>query len=162
MSRAAVCPGSFDPVTRGHIDVFTRAANVFEHVVVAVMDNPAKTYTFSHEERMTFVHDAVAGMANVTVASFSGLLVTFCQEHGISTVVKGLRAGADFAYEQQMAQMNAAVGHVETVFLPATPVHSFVSSTFVKQIAHGGGDVSMFVTADVQRALTKVRERNGQ
>jgi len=156
MSRAAVCPGSFDPVTRGHIDVFTRAAAVFEHVVVAVMDNPAKTYTFSHDERMTFVRDATATFDNVTVASFSGLLVTFCQEQGITTVIKGLRAGADFAYEQQMAQMNAAVGGVETVFLPATPIHSFVSSTFVKQIAHGGGDVGMFVTDDVKRALEQL------
>jgi pantetheine-phosphate adenylyltransferase len=162
MSRAAVCPGSFDPVTHGHVDVFTRAANVFEHVVVAVMDNPAKTYTFSHEQRMRFVTDAVAGLDNVTVASFSGLLVTFCQEQGITTVVKGLRAGADFAYEQQMAQMNAAVGDIETVFLPATPVHSFVSSTFVKQIAHGGGDVSMFVTPDVKAALTRLRHNAGQ
>lgn len=162
MSRQAVCPGSFDPVTRGHIDVVTRAANVFDHVVVAVMDNPAKTYTFDHNERMTFVTDAVAGLSNVTVASFSGLLVTFCQEQGIATVVKGLRAGADFAYEQQMAQMNAAVGEIETVFLPATPVHSFVSSTFVKQIAHGGGDVSKFVTPDVQAALKRLTPTNGR
>lgn len=153
MSRAAVCPGSFDPVTRGHIDVFTRAARVFDHVVVAVMDNPAKTYTFSHDERMAFAEQAVSHLPNVTVKSFSGLLVTFCHENNVQTVVKGLRAGADFAYEQQMAQMNAAVGDVETVFLPATPVHSFVSSTFVKQIAHGGGDVSMFVTPDVDAAL---------
>jgi len=161
MSRQAVCPGSFDPVTHGHVDVFQRAATVFEHVVVAVMDNPAKTYTFSHDERMAFVHEAVAALTNVTVASFSGLLVTFCHEQGITTVVKGLRAGADFAYEQQMAQMNAAVGEIETVFLPATPVHSFVSSTFVKQIAHGGGDVSMFVTPNVQAALERLRPSNG-
>lgn len=153
MSRAVVCPGSFDPVTRGHIDVFARAARVFDEVVVAVMDNPAKTYTFSHDERMAFVTRAVAELPNVRVQSFSGLLVAFCHDHNIGTVVKGLRAGADFAYEQQMAQMNAAVGDVETLFLPATPVHSFVSSTFVKQIAQGGGDVSMFVTPDVDAAL---------
>lgn len=157
MSRQAVCPGSFDPVTAGHVDVFKRAANVFDQVVVAVMDNPAKTYTFNHDERMAFVRNAVAELPNVTVAAFSGLLVAFCHQQGITTVVKGLRAGADFAYEQQMAQMNAAVGDVETVFLPATPTHSFVSSTFVKQIAHGGGDVSKFVSAEVKRALERVR-----
>lgn len=157
MSRAAVCPGSFDPVTRGHLDVFERAARVFDEVVIAVMDNPAKTYMFDHDERMSFVRDAVASLEHVSVKSFSGLLVTFCQEHGISTVVKGLRAGSDFAYEQQMAQMNAAVGGIETVFLPATPAHSFVSSTFVKQIAHGGGAVGQFVTPDVEAALTRGR-----
>lgn len=142
--RRAVCPGSFDPVTNGHLDVIERASRLYDEVVVAVLVNETKRGMFAVEERMELLRSAVAGQANVAVDSFSGLLVDYCQERGIGTVLKGLRA-SDFDYELQMAQMNRELAGVETVFLPTNPEHSFLSSSLVKEVARFGGDIRPFV-----------------
>ena len=119
--RRAVCPGSFDPVTNGHIDIITRASALFDEVVVAVGVNASKNRLFSPEERMEMLQEACEEYDNVTVGSFDGLLTDFCREHGIAAIVKGLRAVTDFDYELQMAQMNSSLTEVETVFVPTSP-----------------------------------------
>ena len=147
--RRAVCPGSFDPVTNGHLDIVERAANLFDEVIVAVGVNKSKNRLFSPEERLAMLEQATAGLSNVTVASFTGLLTTFCQERGAHAIVKGLRAVSDFDYELQMAQMNASLTAVETVFVPTSPEWSFLASSLVKEVAAFGGDVSRLVPAFV-------------
>ena len=144
MSRA-VCPGSFDPVTHGHVDVVGRAAALFTDVVVAVGVNPSKSRLFGDEERLAMAGRACADLPNVRVEAFEGLLTTFCEERGIAAVVKGLRGGADYDYELPMAQMNRALSGVETVFVPSRPDWAFVSSSLVKEVAGLGGDVAPFV-----------------
>ena len=144
MSRA-VCPGSFDPVTHGHLDVVRRAARLFDEVVVAVGVNPSKSRLFGDEERLAMAERACAGIDGARVEAFDGLLTTFCEERGIAAVVKGLRGGADYDYELPMAQMNLALSGVETVFVPSDPTWSFVSSSLVKEVATLGGDVARFV-----------------
>ena len=153
--RRAVCPGSFDPVTNGHIDIISRASQLFDEVVVAVGVNKSKSRgrLFTAEERISMLEKVCADFPNVTVASFEGLLTTFCEERGIGAIVKGLRAVSDFDYELQMAQMNSSLTGVETVFLPASPERGFVSSSLVKEVAGFGGDVSPFVPAFVLDAL---------
>ncbi len=155
--RRAVCPGSFDPVTNGHIDIIGRTAELFDEVVVAVGVNKSKSRArlFSAEERMSMLEDICAGFANVRVTGFEGLLTDFCEEHGIQAIVKGLRAPSDFDYELQMAQMNSSLVGVETVFIPTSPECSFLSSSLVKEVATFGGDVSGFVPPDVLTALTE-------
>jgi pantetheine-phosphate adenylyltransferase len=143
--RRAACPGSFDPVTNGHLDIVRRAAGLFDEVVVAVGTNVSKNRLFSAEERIEMLRRACAGLPNVSVEGFSGLVTTFCTEHDISAIVKGLRAASDFDYELQMAQMNSSLTGVETVFLPTSPERGFVSSSLVKEVAGFGGDVSAFV-----------------
>ena len=150
----AVCPGSFDPVTLGHVDVVRRAAAMFDEVVVAVAVNPAKQGLFSVDERRELIAGAVGDLDNVTTAAFSGLLVDWCAEQGIGVIVKGLRSDSDYAYELPMAQMNRHLTGVDTVFLTADPAHTFVSSSLVKEVARGGGDVSAFLTPEVLEALT--------
>jgi pantetheine-phosphate adenylyltransferase len=150
----AVCPGSFDPVTLGHVDVVRRAAAMFDEVVVAVAVNPAKQGLFSVDERRELIAGAVGDLANVTTAAFSGLLVDWCREQGIDVIAKGLRSDSDYAYELPMAQMNRHLTGVDTVFLTADPAHTFVSSSLVKEVARGGGDVSAFLTPEVLEALT--------
>lgn len=150
----AVCPGSFDPVTLGHVDVVHRAAAMFDEVVVAVAINPAKRGLFSVDERRELIAGAVGDLANVTTAAFSGLLVDWCREQGIGVIAKGLRSDSDYAYELPMAQMNRHLTGVDTVFLTADPAHTFVSSSLVKEVARGGGDVSAFLTPSVLEALT--------
>ena len=154
--RRVVCPGSFDPVTNGHIDIIARASRLFDEVVVAVGINKAKSSArlFTAEERMSMLEKVCADFPNVTVSGFEGLLTTFCEEHGIRAIVKGLRAVSDFDYELQMAQMNSSLVDVETVFIPTSPEYSFLASSLVKEVATFGGDVSGLVPADVLTRLT--------
>lgn len=157
MSKA-VCPGSFDPVTKGHLDVIGRAARLFDEVVVAVGVNPSKSRLFSPDERIAMLEQGVAGLgedgANVTVAGFTGLITTYCQQVDATAIVKGLRSGTDFDYESQMAQMNAELTGVETVFVIADPKFGFVSSSLVKEVASFGGDVAGLVPDFVLEPLT--------
>lgn len=149
----AVCPGSFDPVTYGHLDIVGRASRIFDEVVVAVGVNPSKNRLFTPEERMDMLREATAGFANVRVDGFTGLLTTFCRENGILAIVKGLRAVSDFDYELQMAQMNASLTEVETVFVPTSPEYSFLASSLIKEVAMLGGDVSTLVPGFVHTRL---------
>jgi pantetheine-phosphate adenylyltransferase len=143
--KRAVCPGSFDPVTNGHLDIVERAATLFDEVVVAVGVNKSKNRLFSPEERLAMLEHATAGLPNVRVAGFTGLLTTFCQEVDATAIVKGLRAVSDYEYELQMAQMNASLTGIETVFVPTSPEWSFLASSLVKEVAAFGGDVSRLV-----------------
>jgi pantetheine-phosphate adenylyltransferase len=140
-------------VTHGHLDVIGRAATLFDEVVVAVGVNPSKSRLFSPDERLDMLRRACADWGNVRVAGFSGLLTDFCRAEGISAIVKGLRAVSDFDYELQMAQMNASLTDVETVFMPTSPEWSFLASSLVKEIAQFGGDVSGLVPGFVNQAL---------
>jgi pantetheine-phosphate adenylyltransferase len=151
--RRAVCPGSFDPPTYGHLDIVRRAATLFDEVVVAVGTNVGKSRLFSADERLEMIRRACADLPNVTAEGFSGLVTTFCSERDIAAIVKGLRAASDFDYELQMAQMNSSLTGVETVFLPTSPERGFVSSSLVKEVAGFGGDVSAFVPDVVHAAL---------
>ena len=150
-----VCPGSFDPPTLGHLDIVRRAAQLFDRVTVAVLINPDKSGPFTVDERLDLLRVAGSGWANVTVDSFDGLLVDYCRRNGIDAIVKGLRAVSDFEYELQMAQMNAGLAGIDTVFIPASPEHSFLSSSLVKQVARYGGDVSALLPAQVTAALAR-------
>ncbi len=153
--RRAVCPGSFDPVTNGHLDIVRRASSLFDEVVVAVGVNASKKRLFSPDERIAMLTEACEEFDNVSVDSFSGLLTTFCEERDIHAIVKGLRAVSDFDYELQMAQMNAHLTGVETVFVPADPRYAYVSSSLIKEVASYGGDVSGLVPDDVLTRLTQ-------
>ena len=143
--RRAVCPGSFDPVTNGHLDIIERAARLFDEVVVSVLVNENKQGLFTVVERQDLLGQATAHLPNVSVSSFNGLLVDFCTANDISAIVKGLRAVTDFDYELQMAQMNGSLTEVDTVFIPTTPAYSFLASSLVKEVAKHGGDVSGLV-----------------
>ena len=156
--RRVVCPGSFDPVTNGHIDIIARASQLFDEVVVAVGVNKSKSRArlFTAEERIDMLEKVCAEYPNVSVAGFEGLLTTFCEERGIRAIVKGLRAVSDFDYELQMAQMNSSLVDVETVFIPTSPEYSFLASSLVKEVAAFGGDVSGLLPAEV---LTRLTER---
>jgi pantetheine-phosphate adenylyltransferase len=149
----AVCPGSFDPPTLGHLDVIGRVAGLFEQVTVAVLMNPDKQGLFTVPERLELLRVVTAGWPNVSVDSFHGLLVDYCSAAGIGAIVKGLRAMSDFEYELQMAQMNHGLTGVDTLFLPTSPAYSFVSSSLVKQVAGYGGDVSRLLPDVVSAAL---------
>ena len=153
--RRAVCPGSFDPVTNGHLDIVERAASLFDEVVVAVGVNPSKHRLFTDDERLDMLRRAVGHLPNVSVESFSGLLTTFCADRGVHAIVKGLRAVSDFDYELQMAQMNASLTDIETVFVPTSPAWSFLASSLVKEVASYGGDVSALVPDFVRDLLTE-------
>jgi pantetheine-phosphate adenylyltransferase len=158
--RRAACPGSFDPVTNGHIDIFGRAASLFDEVVVAVGVNQSKSRLFDAEERIDMLTEAVAPWDNVTVDSFTGLLTDFCLDRGVTAIVKGLRAVSDFDYELQMAQMNARLTGLETVFVPTSPEYSFLASSLVKEVAGFGGDVSALVPGFVlERLKAKLAQR---
>ena len=160
--RRAVCPGSFDPVTNGHIDIVSRASQLFDEVVVAIGVNKAKASArlFTPEERMEMLEKACADFPNVTVAGFEGLLTTFCEQNDIAAIVKGLRAVSDFDYELQMAQMNSSLAEVETVFIPTSPEYSFLASSLVKEVAMFGGDVSALVPPFVlERLLERLAEK---
>ena len=152
--RRAVCPGSFDPVTHGHLDVIGRAARLFDEVVVAVGVNPSKNRLFTPDERLDMLRRACGEWDNVRVAGFTGLLTDFCAAEGVHAIVKGVRAVSDFDYELQMAQMNASLTDVETVFMPTSPEWSFLASSLVKEVARFGGDVSALVPGFVHDALT--------
>ena len=151
--RSAVCPGSFDPVTNGHIDIIGRAAALFDHVTVGALVNQTKSSLFTVDERIVMLEEVCAGYPNVTVQSFSGLLVDFCRDHKISAIVKGLRAVTDFDYELQMAQMNNRLTGIETLFVSTKPVYGYLSSSLVKEIAGHGGDVTGLVPDSVLESL---------
>jgi pantetheine-phosphate adenylyltransferase len=158
--RRAVCPGSFDPVTNGHLDIVGRASRLYDEVVVAVLVNTSKSGLFSVEERMDMLTEVTGEYGNVRVDSFHGLLVEYCRAHDIPAVVKGLRAVSDFDYELQMAQMNHGLAGVETVFMATNPLYSFLSSSLVKEVAMYGGDVSGLVPqAVLKRLLARLAER---
>ena len=154
--RKVVCPGSFDPVTNGHLDVFARAAAMADEVVVAVLINDSKAGLFTIDERIEMLREVVAPHENIRVESFHGLLVDYCQKNGITAIIKGLRAVSDFDYELQMAQMNYRLSDVETVFITTNPLYSFLSSSLVKEVAKFGGDVSGLVPDAV---LSRLRGR---
>ena len=143
--RRAVCPGSFDPVTNGHLDIVGRASRLFDEVIVGVLINQSKVGLFSLEERLAMLAEVTAGYPNVRVESFQGLLVNFCKDNQIDVIVKGVRVASDFDYELQMAQMNIGLAGVETLFMPTNPQYSFLSSSLIKDVAKWGGDVSSHV-----------------
>ena len=151
--RRAVCPGSFDPVTNGHLDIVGRASRLFDEVIIGVLINQSKTGLFTIEERIDMLREATAAYGNVRVQSFRGLLVDFCRAQDAAVVVKGLRAVSDFDYELQMAQMNIGLSGVETLFMPTNPLYSFLSSSLVKEVAKWGGDVSQYVPELVRERL---------
>ena len=150
--RRAVCPGSFDPITFGHLDIIARASAHFDHVVIAVLENRTKSSLFSVAERIGMIQETTSHLSNVSVDSWSGLLVDYCKSNSIQAIVKGLRAVSDFDYELQMAQVNLQGSGVETMFMATSPTHSFLSSSLVKELAHYGGDVSTMVPASINAA----------
>jgi pantetheine-phosphate adenylyltransferase len=155
MLRRCVCPGSFDPVHNGHLDVIERATHLFDEVVVAVLMNVSKKSLFSHEERLEILREVCAHLPNVRIESFEGLLVDFARQHDIPVVLKGLRAMSDFDYELSMAQMNNRLTGVETFFLATSPEYSYHSSSLVKEVASYGGDVGGLVPKVVLDRLTR-------
>jgi len=158
--RKAVCPGSFDPVTNGHLDIIGRAASLFDHVTVGVLVNNTKSSLFTVAERIDMLREVTSGYDNVEIDSFSGLLVDFCRDHEIRAIVKGLRAVTDFDYELQMAQMNHRLSGVETLFVSANPIYGYLSSSLVKEVAGHGGDVTGLVPDPVlQRLAERLAER---
>jgi pantetheine-phosphate adenylyltransferase len=158
--KRAVCPGSFDPPTNGHLDVVGRASALFDEVVVAVLVNKSKKSMFTVDERMAMLTEVTATYPNVRVGAFHGLLVDYCRDNGIRAIVKGLRAVTDFDYELQMAQMNQRLSGVDTLFIPTSPEYSFVSSSLVKEVATYGGDVAHLLPPSVHRQLLdRIAER---
>jgi pantetheine-phosphate adenylyltransferase len=153
MGLTALCPGTFDPVTNGHLDIIGRTSQTVDRVVVGVLENPSKQPLFTLDERVALLREAVADMADVHVGSFRGLLVDHARAQGASVIVKGLRAVSDYEYEIQMAQMNLRVGAIETLFMPTNPKWSFLSSSLVKEVARFGGDVEGLVPDHVRKAL---------
>ncbi|GHF63440.1 pantetheine-phosphate adenylyltransferase [Amycolatopsis bartoniae] len=157
----AVCPGSYDPVTNGHLDVIERASKLFDEVVVAVMINKNKKGLFSIDERLAMITEITDALPNVRVDSWHGLLVDYCRQHGIAAIAKGLRSVSDFDYELQMAQMNRELSGVETLLMSNNPRYGFVSSSLVKEVATYGGDVKNLVPGVVFERLTaKLAERS--
>ena len=158
--RRAVCPGSFDPPTNGHLDIVERASGLFDEVVVGVLVNKSKKSMFSVEERIAMLTDVVAQFPNVKVDSFHGLLVDYCRANDVRAIVKGLRAVTDFDYELQMAQMNKQLSGVDTLFMSTSPEWSFVASSLVKEVATYGGDVAHLLPDLVhRRLLERIAER---
>jgi len=151
--KRVVCPGSFDPITFGHLDIIERASSIFDEVVIAVLVNQTKKTLFSVDERIEMIGEVTAQFKNVKVASWSGLLVDYCKANDISMIVKGLRAVTDFDYELQMSQINLQLQGVETLFMSTAPAHSFLSSSLVKEIASYGGDVSSYIPSPILKRL---------
>jgi pantetheine-phosphate adenylyltransferase len=151
--RRVVCPGSFDPVTYGHIDIIGRAAKQYDEVIVAVLNNVNKRGLFTVPEKLDMLSEGTAEFGNVRVSDFDGLLVDFCRENGVETIVRSMRSVSDFDYELQIAQMNYRLSGVETVFMTANPQYSFLSSSLVKEVASYGGDVSELVSPQVEQEL---------
>ena len=158
--KIAICPGSFDPVTHGHLDIIRRAACLFDKVIVLVMTNSSKQPLFTKEERMTFLRRSTTGLSNVEVDSYGGLLADYAKQHRATVIVKGLRAMSDFEYEFQMALTNRKLNpEAETVFLTTTAEHMYLSSSLVKQVAGLGGDISGFfpdcIMPDIMKKITE-------
>lgn len=149
----AVCPGSFDPPTNGHMDVIRRSISLFDQVVVAVIRNLSKTPMFRSGERVAMLSDLLADEPTVEIASFDGLLVDFARARNVNVIVKGLRAVSDFDYELQMAQMNHRLSGIDTVFIPTSPEHAYLSSSLVKEVGSLGGTVDGLVPAEVARLM---------
>lgn len=152
MSKAC-CPGSFDPMTNGHLDIFRRAAKIFDELVITVVVNPNKQGMFSIDERIALIEENVADLPGVTVDRWTGLLVDYAQQNGVACILKGLRNATDFDYELPMAGMNQHLTGVETAFLTTAPQYSYVSSSLVKEVAKLGGDVSALIPPNVQKAV---------
>lgn len=163
--KRVVCPGSFDPITFGHLDIIERASKMFDEVVIAVLVNVTKSSLFSVDERMEMIREVTKKYGNVKVDSWSGLLVYYCQENKIPIIVKGLRAVTDFDYELQMSQINLQLKGVETLFMSTAPAHSFLSSSLVKEIASYDGDVSNYIPASLvpklKARLAEVQRASG-
>jgi pantetheine-phosphate adenylyltransferase len=159
--RTAVCPGSFDPVTNGHVDVFTRASALADEVIVAVLVNRTKSSLFTVEERMDMLREVLVDLPNVRIDSFHGLLVDYCRDHDVQAIVKGLRAVSDFDYELQMAQMNYRLSGVETLFVSTNPLYSYLSSSLVKEVATYGGSVAGLVPDIAHERLLARLAENG-
>lgn len=156
----AVCPGSFDPVTLGHLDIFERAAAQFDEVIVAILGNPNKSGMFGIDERIEMIREATTHLPNLRVEAGEGLVVDFVRARGMAAIVKGLRTGTDFEYELQMAQMNKHIAGVDTFFVATAPRYSFVSSSLAKEVATFGGDVSELLPQSVNRRLQqKLRDK---
>jgi len=153
--RRAVCPGSFDPITYGHLDIIERASHHFDEVIVAVLENRTKSSLFTVAERISMITEVTKKYTNVRIDSWSGLLVDYCKSNDVQSIVKGLRAVSDFDYELQMAQVNLQGSGVETMFMATSPTHSFLSSSLVKELAHYGGDVSTMVPSSINEALKR-------
>jgi pantetheine-phosphate adenylyltransferase len=152
----ALCPGSFDPVTLGHVDIIERSARHFDEVIVAVIRNPQKTQSlFTLEERQQMLKESLSHLDNIRIEVFKGLLVEFAKEQGADAIVKGLRAVSDFDYELQMAQMNQRLTGIDTFFLSTSPQYSFLSSSLVREVARFGGDVASMVPAHVNDRLVE-------
>jgi pantetheine-phosphate adenylyltransferase len=154
--KRVVCPGSFDPITFGHLDIIERASSLFDEVIIAVLVNQTKKTLFTVEERIAMAREVTSQYPNVKVDSWSGLLVDYCKTNEIPIIVKGLRAVTDFDYELQMSQVNLQLQGVETLFLSTAPAHSFLSSSLVKEIASFGGDVSSYIP---EILLTRLKDR---
>ncbi|MGW4057546.1 pantetheine-phosphate adenylyltransferase [Amycolatopsis sp. NPDC004747] len=153
--RRAVCPGSYDPATNGHLDIIERASRLFDEIVVLVGVNKNKKGVFDIEERLEILREITVELPNVRVDSWEGLLVDYCRENGIAAVAKGLRSVSDFDYELQMAQMNRELTGVETLLMANNPAYGFVSSSLVKEVAALGGDIERFVPATVYERLSE-------
>ncbi|MGH3745395.1 MAG: pantetheine-phosphate adenylyltransferase [Mycobacteriales bacterium] len=156
--RRAACPGSFDPVTNGHLDIIRRCADIFDEVTVAVGVNKSKARMFDTAERVEMIRLATGDLPSVRVEQFDGLIVDFCRSRDIPVIVKGLRAVTDFDYELQMAQMNHSLAGIETLFMHTNPQYSFLSSSLVKEVAGAGGDVAHLVPPMVLDRLTARRD----
>jgi len=158
--RRAVSPGSYDPVTNGHLDIVTRAADVFDELVILIGINKNKKTLFTVDERMDMIREVTAHLPNVRVDSWHGLTVDYCRANDVKVIVKGLRAISDFDYELQQAQMNHQLSEVETLFMPTNPLHSFLSSSLVKEVAAYQGDVAHLLPELVhERLLARLAER---
>jgi pantetheine-phosphate adenylyltransferase len=155
MPRRAICPGSFDPVTNGHLDIIDRASVLYDELTVAVFINRTKTSMFTADERREMLAEATGNHPNVHIDVFEGLVVDYCRAHEIPVIVKGLRAISDFDYELQMAQMNRGLANIDTLFMPTNPEYSFLASSLVKEIANWGGDVSALVPPLVHKRLVE-------
>ena len=154
--KKAIYPGSFDPMTLGHLDVIERASKLFDHLIIGVLNNSAKSPLFSIEERVNMIKEAVKDLPNVEVQCFGGLTVDFAKECGANAVVRGLRAVTDFDYELQLAQLNRVINpNVDTVFLTTNLKYAYLSSSSVKEVASYGGDISHFVTPYVEEEVKK-------
>jgi pantetheine-phosphate adenylyltransferase len=152
--RTAVYPGTFDPITHGHTDLVTRAARVFDHVIVAIAESPNKTPFFSLEKRISLAESQLGHLDNIEIVGFSNLLVEFVRDRGAHVIVRGLRAVSDFEYEFQLASMNRNLcENIETMFLTPDEQYGFISSTLVREVARLGGDVSQFVGPEIEAAL---------
>jgi pantetheine-phosphate adenylyltransferase len=155
--RRVVCPGSFDPVTNGHLDIIGRAAGLYDEVIVAVLVNSSKASMFTVDERIDMLTTVTASYDNVRIESFRGLLVDYCKRRDVAVIIKGLRAVSDFDYELQMAQLNRGMAGIETLFMPTNPEYSFLASSLVKDVARWGGDVSALVPPEVLARLQQRR-----